>query len=148
MGGAVAQHLTLIAPERVHTLTLCASFARFDGVGTRVLTNMREILEWRGSWHDHAQHSVAYFVSPEFYNDNPEIVANIVKLIGGETRLIECYSHQNRACLEHDTLDRLAEITCPTQILAGGKDAIWKGTARTRRCPRRRPRTLRSARGS
>ena len=124
MGGAVAQHLALMAPERVHTLTMCASFGKLDPVGTRILTNMREVLEWRRSWADHASHSAAYFVSPEFYNDNPDTVNAVVNLIAGETRMIECYSHQNIACIEHDTLDRLGEITCPTQILAGGMDGI------------------------
>ena len=58
MGGAIAQFMALNAPERVRSLTLCASFAKVDPVGCRVLSNMREALEWRGSWADHARHSV------------------------------------------------------------------------------------------
>jgi len=56
MGGAVAQHMALMAPQRVKSLTLCASFAKLDPLGRRVLLNMREALEWRGSWSDHARH--------------------------------------------------------------------------------------------
>jgi 3-oxoadipate enol-lactonase len=41
MGGAIAQHMALMAPERVHTLVVLASFAKLDPVGVRVLTNMR-----------------------------------------------------------------------------------------------------------
>ena len=129
MGGAIAQHMTLLAPERVHTLMMCASFARIDSVGTRVLTNMREVLDWRGDWGDHARHSVSYFVSPAFYNENPETIEQILGLIGGETRLPACYVQQNHACLAHDTLDRLGEISCPTLIMAGGKDPICSMTA-------------------
>jgi 3-oxoadipate enol-lactonase len=129
MGGAIAQHMALMAPERVHSLVVCASFAKFDAIGARVLTNMREVLEWRDSWADHARHSVQNFVSPAFYNAHPEAIADIEGLIGGSSRLPACYVRQNHACLEHDTLDRLAEIGCPTLIMAGGRDPICSLTA-------------------
>jgi pimeloyl-ACP methyl ester carboxylesterase len=129
MGGAIAQHMALLEPARVHTLVMCASFARLDAVGRRVLTNMREVLEWRNDWHDHARHSVANFLSPAFSNEHPEVVAQVEALIGGETRLPACYVRQNHACLEHDTLDRLGEITCPTLIMAGGRDPICSMTS-------------------
>ncbi|MGI9585289.1 MAG: alpha/beta fold hydrolase [Acidimicrobiia bacterium] len=124
MGGAIGQHIALLGPERVKTLTMCASFAKLDPLGRRVLINMREVLEWRDSWADHARHSVPNFVSGSFYNTHPEIVRGIERLIGGTTRLPACYIRQNQACLDHDTLDRLGEIDCPTLILAGGVDPI------------------------
>ena len=111
MGGAVAQHMALQAPARVRSLALCASFARLDPLGRRVLLNMREALEWRGSWADHARHSVQNFVSAPFFNEQPEPVAPIERLIGGETRLPACYSRQNEACQQHDTLDRAARAS-------------------------------------
>lgn len=129
MGGAIAQHVALMSPERVGSLVLCASFARLDPVGRRVLTNMREVLEWRGSWPDHARHSVANFVSAAFYNEHPDAVEAIEGLIGGETRLPACYVAQNHACLEHDTFDQLPQIACPTLILSGGRDPICSPTA-------------------
>jgi 3-oxoadipate enol-lactonase len=129
MGGAIAQHMALLAPERVRALVLCASFAKLDPVGVRVLTNMRQVLEWRESWADHARHSIPNFVSPAFYNANREVVTALENLIGGETRLPACYVAQNHACLEHDTLDRLAGITCPVLIAAGGRDPICSLTA-------------------
>ncbi|MGA8050302.1 MAG: alpha/beta fold hydrolase [Burkholderiales bacterium] len=129
MGGAIAQHMALLAPERVHTLTVCASFARLDPLGRRVLANMREALEWSGSWAVHARHSVQNFVSADYFNANPSRVAAIENLIGGETRLPACYVRQNQACQEHDTLERLQDIRCPTLILAGGRDPICSLTA-------------------
>jgi 3-oxoadipate enol-lactonase len=94
-----------------------------------VLTNMREVLEWRHDWRDHALHSIQNFVGWRFYNSEPERIAKIIDLIGGETRLPECYIRQNHACLEHDTLDRLGEISCPTLIMGGGQDPICSPTA-------------------
>jgi 3-oxoadipate enol-lactonase len=124
MGGAVAQHMALQAPARVRSLVLCASFARLDPLGRRVLLNMRDALEWRGSWADHARHSVQNFVSAGFFNAHPDRVAAIEKLIGGETRLPACYSRQNEACQLHDTIARLPQITQPTLVMAGDSDPI------------------------
>jgi 3-oxoadipate enol-lactonase len=124
MGGAVAQHMALMAPRRVISLALCASFARLDPLGRRVLHNMREALEWRMDWSDHARHSVQNFVSADFFNRYPARVDAIEKLIGGETRLPACYIRQNEACQLHDTLPDLARITQPTLVMGGDSDPI------------------------
>lgn len=124
MGGAIAQHMALKAPERIISLTLCASFARLDPLGRRVLMNMREALEWRMNWADHARHSVQNFVSADFFNRYPDRVAAIEQLIGGETRLPACYIRQNEACLSHDTVADLHRIKQPTLIMAGESDPI------------------------
>jgi pimeloyl-ACP methyl ester carboxylesterase len=129
MGGAIAQHMALLAPDRVHSLILASSFAKFDPVGTRVLSNMREILEWRDNWTDWARHSTWAFFSPKSYNENPDAVANMQAIIGDETRSKISYINLNKACLDHDTLDRLGEITCPTLIMAGAVDPVCSLTA-------------------
>ncbi|MBU3567239.1 alpha/beta fold hydrolase [Polynucleobacter alcilacus] len=129
MGGAVAQHMALMAPKRVKSLVLCASFAILDPLGRRVLLNMREALEWRMNWSDHARHSVQNFVSADFFNHRQEQVKKIEALIGGETRLPACYSRQNEACQNHDTSSQLRFITQPTLIMAGQNDPICSLTA-------------------
>lgn len=129
MGGAVAQHMALQAPDRVLSLALCASFAQLDPLGRRVLSNMREALEWRMSWADHARHSVQNFVSADFFNKNPDQVGAIERLIGGETRLPACYIRQNEACQLHDTTGQLSRIRQPALIMAGENDPICSLTA-------------------
>lgn len=129
MGGAVAQHMALKAPQRILSLALCASFARLDPLGRRVLQNMREALEWRMDWNDHARHSVQNFVSADFFNRHPARVDAIEKLIGGETRLPACYTRQNQACQLHDTLPDLGRITQPTLVMGGDSDPICSLTA-------------------
>jgi 3-oxoadipate enol-lactonase len=129
MGGAIAQHMALAAPERVESLVLCASFARLDALGRRVLSNMREALEWRMSWADHARHSVQNFVSAKFFNEQPEAVAAIERLIGGETRLPACYVRQNEACQAHDTVSQLGLIRQRAMVMAGDSDPICSLTA-------------------
>ncbi|GAA4013942.1 alpha/beta fold hydrolase [Actimicrobium antarcticum] len=129
MGGAVAQQMALLAPARVLSMVLCASFARLDPLGRRVLLNMRDALEWRMNWADHARHSVQNFVSADFFNQQPERVAAIERLIGGETRLPACYIRQNTACQEHDTLPELARLHQPVLVMAGASDPICSLTA-------------------
>lgn len=129
MGGAVAQHMALQAPQRVLSLALCASFAKLDPLGRRVLSNMREALEWRMNWADHARHSVQNFVSAGYFNTHPEQVAAIERLIGGETRLPACYVRQNEACQQHDTSRELARIRQPVLVMAGAADPICSPAA-------------------
>lgn len=129
MGGAVAQHMALMSPGRIASLALCASFARLDPLGRRVLSNMREALEWRMNWADHARHSVQNFVSAAFFNEKPEQVAAIERLIGGETRLPACYIRQNEACQAHDTLPDLGRIGQRTLVMGGDSDPICSLTA-------------------
>ena len=129
MGGAIAQHMALMAPERIISLALCASFARLDPLGRRVLLNMREALEWRMNWADHARHSVQNFVSARFFNEHPEQIAAIERLIGGETRLPACYIRQNEACQTHDTISSLHKIRQRTLVMGGDCDPICSMTA-------------------
>lgn len=129
MGGAVAQHMALQAPERVISLTLCASFAQLDPLGRRVLLNMREALVWRMNWADHARHSVQNFVSADFFNRYPDRVAAIERLIGGETRMPACYIRQNEACQQHDTSAALHRIRQPTLVMGGECDPICSLTS-------------------
>ena len=80
MGGFLAQHLVFEAPERVHSLVMLASAAKVDPLGARLLTNMRQVLEWTGSWSAHAAHSVPNFVSQRYFIDNPDRIEAIETL--------------------------------------------------------------------
>lgn len=124
MGGCIGQIITRRRPELVHTLTMLASCAKFDPLGRRSLANMREALVWRGSWEDHARHSVANFVSQRFFNEERERLKTVESIIASSTRLPACYVHQNHAVLAHDSLDWLHEIKCPVMIMSGSHDPL------------------------
>jgi 3-oxoadipate enol-lactonase len=124
LGGLIAQHMALRAPERMQSIVLAASTAKVDRIGRRILENMREVLEWRDNWADWARHSAHVFVSPAFYNDNPDAMARIEALVGNEARSKISYVNLNNTALAHDTADRLGEISCPTLIMAGRQDPI------------------------
>src|SRR5215208_6510869 len=75
MGGAVGQQMALLAPQRVRSLVMAASFAKLDPLGRRLLENMREILQWRGNWTEWVRHASPTFVSSAFFNGNAERMA-------------------------------------------------------------------------
>jgi 3-oxoadipate enol-lactonase len=128
MGGCIAQEMAFAAPARVLSIAMMASCAKCDETQKRAMTNMREALEWTGSWETHANHSVLNFVSHKFFNENPERMAQIVSIIASETRMQACYSWQNKAVQAHDVLDRLHLITCPVLIAHGGRDPLGSPT--------------------
>jgi len=124
LGGLIGQHMALQAPDRLQSLILAASTSKVDRIGRRILENMREVLEWRDNWVDWARHSAHMFVSPAFYNDNPEAIDRIEALVGNEARSKISYVNLNNTALAHDTSGRLANISCPTLIMAGRQDPI------------------------
>ncbi|MBO6784915.1 MAG: alpha/beta fold hydrolase [Alphaproteobacteria bacterium] len=129
MGGAVAQHMALKAPERFQSMAMAASFARLDPVGARVISNLQQLLEWRGNWAEWAPHAVFLFVAPQFFNENPELIAKVTALVSDEGRDMASYDHLATACLEHDVLDRLDGIATPTLVMGGRFDPICSMTA-------------------
>lgn len=124
MGGAALQHVALMAPQKVRSMVLCATFARLDPLGRRVLSNMSQVLEWRQNWQDMARHGVQHFVSTDFFNHQPEQVQRVEAILGGEIRLPACFIRQQIACQDHDTTDHLHHISQPTLIMAGTHDPI------------------------
>jgi 3-oxoadipate enol-lactonase len=123
MGGAIGQHMALLAPDRVASLVLCASFARADWLGMRVFENLRDVVLWRDDWEEYARHAVPFYFSPPFFMEHPEKVAATERLLAAG-RDVESYLGQNEACRRHDTFDRLGQIRCPTLVVGGGRDMI------------------------
>ena len=124
LGGFIGQQMVNIKPEFVKSLVISASAAKVDPIGTQILKNMKEILEWRDNWTDWARHSNHLFFSPDFFNNNPDIIKTVEAIVGDENRSKESYLNLNDTALAHDFRDSLGTITCPTLIMAGLLDPI------------------------
>ena len=129
MGGAVAQQMALAAPDRVRTLVMAASLAKLDPVGKRWIENMRDFLVWRGNWTEWARQFSPTFVSSAFFNENPDRMAVIERLVGDESRDKPSYVNLNDAVVAIDNLDEISRIRCPVLIMAGRLDPICSPTA-------------------
>lgn len=112
LGGAVALWLALQHPSRVAGLGIVNSGARMR-VAPAVLealpARLPEILEAV------AASNFAAGVSQSWIDERRDAYESV----GGETLLADL-----TACDRFDVLDRLWEIRCRTQILAGGEDAL------------------------
>lgn len=117
IGGAIGLQLALEAGERLASLTVCASAARFAdppswhdraatvrGQGTEAMLASRP-----GTWYTH-----------EFARAEPEAAEALLEMLRATTD--EGYAGCCEAIAEFDVRERLAEITVPTLALAGAED--------------------------
>jgi pimeloyl-ACP methyl ester carboxylesterase len=125
MGGMVAQELALRHPQRVARLVLLGTYARADAKRRLLLEQWRELaradvplsamVRDRLLWTAHdttiAQTDLIEPMIEFFTRDGAPLSA-------------ELFARQCDACLGHDTLSRLPDITQPTLILCGADDLL------------------------
>ena len=129
MGGAIAQEMALIAPERLRTLTLVVTFG---GGGNWATERARLWAEIRGRI-DHEMHLdwlLLFGMSEQFY-DSPERVEYSKQLMRANPhpQSTEAFQRQVDASGRHETRDRLASISVPTHVIGAEHDTlvpVWK----------------------
>jgi pimeloyl-ACP methyl ester carboxylesterase len=123
MGGAIGQWVALMAPERVRCLAMTSSTSRPDA-------RAKKMIQW---WMDTARDSgfaklfpgeLTYFYSAEYYDTHPEAIANAEQALLAVNRPITGFLRMGQALIEHDTWDRLHELTMPVFLLCGADDLI------------------------
>jgi pimeloyl-ACP methyl ester carboxylesterase len=125
MGGAIAQHVALAAPQRVASMMLLGTWARTDG-------SLRAIL---GAWRAlvaavpaelFVVQQLPWLFGPRTLQDPPADVTawqeaararGLVKSVGAMQRQID-------ACLAHDLADVLIMLRTPTLVLVGEDDIL------------------------
>ncbi len=120
-GGAIAQYMALDFPEKVLSLTLSSSFARFDEYMKREFLIRRKMAaEW-----DRQNRYTGYAIflfSAKFMNEHPEKVQAWIDKIAvlPDTVLDKEIEEKRHTMVEtHDTLERLKDILIPTLVLSG-----------------------------
>lgn len=124
LGGAIAQELALLAPERVRSLTLVSCFAGPD-------TRLRELL---GSWKqiypklgavDFALQSWPWLFTWRYY-EQPNSARGLrnYALRNPYPQEPEAFGRQVDASLAHDTRARLDAVRVPSLVVAGAEDAL------------------------
>jgi pimeloyl-ACP methyl ester carboxylesterase len=124
LGSAVAQELALAHPDRVASLVLYATWARTDGYQRAMISAVGH--PWETGDVEAALASMGLAFSPEFL-DSPEaeaIFEQFLPLLPQTETQIRTIVDQWHADLEHDTLDRLGQISAPTLVVAGEQDII------------------------
>jgi len=129
MGGLMAQEMYFAQPQRIRSIAMAASLAKLDPLGDRLIRNMRDVLAWRKNWAEWARLSSPVFVSPKFFNENPDRMADIERLLSDESRDQVSYANLANSILAYDSLERVGSIKCPTLIMAGRLDPICSMTS-------------------
>ncbi len=132
MGGRVAQWMALDRPERVRSLILAATGPgqyRDDHPVQRgiPLRHATELIE-RGYEGYMREHIEATFFTPEFARAHPEVVRWLVDAYWAHRPSVESYLRHIVARQEHQTADRLGEISMPALVLIGDRDTQAMGT--------------------
>jgi len=127
MGGMIAQHYVLKYPDTVKTLILCATTAYLEKV-SNVIDSQKEMenstLEQKFKVRVAALYSRPFRKKLKTNVQIYEILKN--DFMENPTRLQD-YINQGAAVGDHDTRDRLSDITQPTLILVGSEDRIILG---------------------
>lgn len=132
MGGRVAQWMALDRPDRLRSLILAATGPgqyRDDKPVTRgiPLHAAKDLIE-HGYERYMREHIEATFFTPEFAAAHPEVVAWLVAAFWSHRPDVESYLRHIVARQEHQTADRLGEISTPALVLIGDRDTQAMGT--------------------
>jgi pimeloyl-ACP methyl ester carboxylesterase len=125
MGGMVAQELALRHPDRVRALHLGCTMARPDRYLAALSAAWRELRAQMG--YERALRAMGFWLfAAGTYNERPEFVEMIVQnaLANPYRQTLVGFQRQLEAVIAHDTLDRVAEIRCPTLVSVGEEDIL------------------------
>jgi pimeloyl-ACP methyl ester carboxylesterase len=123
MGGAIAQHVVLKAPERVRSLMLVSTWAekneytaRLDELGALVLEKIgREAL---------IKASMLWLFTPKMFIESPDLIRTIEQMAPTMQGDGDAFTAQTAAVVQHDTIERLHEIEVPTFVICGRRDVL------------------------
>ena len=134
MGGRVAQWMALDRPDRIRTLILAATGPgqfRDDrpvtrGIPVHTATALIE-LGYEGYMRRHIADT---FFTPEFVRSDPDRVEWLVQAFWQHRPALDDYLRHILARQEHQTADRLNELTMPALVMIGDRDTHLAGTGR------------------
>ena len=124
MGGTIAQELALARPDLVQSLQIVCSWPRTDPWLADLIEQWNAIFAAMGSlgW---ARNSWLWVYTYRWYQ-NPENITEMLRMAETDPhpQTPAMFARQCDAILGFDVLDRLGEISAPTQVIAGAEDIL------------------------
>jgi 3-oxoadipate enol-lactonase len=126
MGGMIAQNFVLKYPEKVKTLILVATTAKFDATPIIESQKLMEgfTLEQKFETRIPAEYGRAF---RKKLKHDKELYEALKKRWMEDQTTLQDFINQGAAASSHDTRNSLNRITQPTLILVGSKDRIIPG---------------------
>jgi aminoacrylate hydrolase len=123
-GGAIAQYMALDHPHTVRSITMLASFARFDAFVRREFEVRRKMV---AEWDSHSTFSgyALFLFSPKYAREQPDRVTAWIERAAAQARGaddLEIALQRIDMIGAHDTLARLGELRQPTLVVCGDHD--------------------------
>ncbi|MBR4163321.1 MAG: alpha/beta hydrolase [Solobacterium sp.] len=115
MGGMIVQWLAIDHPEKVNRLALVVTAAKPNEMMREVVSN------WIGLAEEGKIKELMLDTAEKTYTGNnitAKLSAGLIQLKDKER-----FCREAKACLQHDAWEMLDQITCPTLIIGGRKDA-------------------------
>lgn len=125
-GGMIAQYLAIDYPQVVNKLVLAVTTARPNETIRNVLHHWVEMAkagDYRGIFIDTAEKSY----SEKYLKKNRWIYPLVGRI--GKPKKFDRFIIMAKACLNHNSIEELDKIKCPTLIIGGGDDKIVTGNA-------------------
>jgi pimeloyl-ACP methyl ester carboxylesterase len=125
MGGMIAQELALRHPGRVRTLQLHATLARPDAYMRALGDTWRDLRPKLGR-EEWLRTLALWLFAPATFAERPEVVEMLIAnaLANPHPQSLTGFLRQGDAVREHDTLERLGEIGCPTLVSVAEHDVL------------------------
>lgn len=125
LGGMVAQELALRDPAKVRRLVLACTHAgprtaaRSPEWAVRIFDESRDMPRA-----DALKHSVPLLFARTTIDKRPELIEETLAVMANNNQPKSSYLLQLGAVMQHDTFDRLGQITQPTLVLTGMEDTL------------------------
>ena len=123
MGGMVAQEYALAHPGDLRSLTLACTYAAPGGFCSRMFDMWGDLAPEMGVPFVMRDVALWAFTVP-FFEQRPDDAAEFEEAMAGLPMTVDAYLSQLNVIQEHDTTDRLAQISVPTLVLAGEEDIL------------------------
>jgi pimeloyl-ACP methyl ester carboxylesterase len=121
MGGAIAQEVVINYPERVRSLLLVSTWARFDNYATAIYENLKHLRV--SSEPEHFTELLQLWIyAPPYYEHHYTELKKAAAAKPERPQTRNGFEGQLDACIRHDAVDRLKKIECPVHITVGLKD--------------------------
>lgn len=129
LGGAIAQELALLAPQRVRTLTLIVTYA-WGGNWAQTRARIWDGIVHRMSREEHADNLMLQAFSQPFF-ENREYLGYVREAIlkNPHPQEPDAFIRQLEAGSRHEARDRLGSLEMPVHVIGGEHDGmvpVWK----------------------